>query len=42
MLQLTPGLMAVLPKVLGPPEDQIDEELRSQLVELVQYLQQQK
>lgn len=37
--QLTPQLMGVFEKVLGPPEEQLEEETRSQLVELVKYLQ---
>jgi hypothetical protein len=36
--QLTPQLMPIFEKVLSPPEDQLEEETRSQLVELVQYL----
>ncbi|KAF1832495.1 ARM repeat-containing protein [Decorospora gaudefroyi] len=36
--QLTSTLMPVFEKVLGPPEEQLEEETRSQLVELVQYL----
>ncbi|KAL5117301.1 hypothetical protein ACEQ8H_004746 [Pleosporales sp. CAS-2024a] len=36
--QLTPQLMPVLEKVLGQPEEQLEEETRSQLIELVQYL----
>jgi hypothetical protein len=36
--QLTPQLMPVFEKVLSPPEEQLEEETRSQLVELVQYL----
>jgi hypothetical protein len=31
--------MAVFQKVLGEPEEQLEEETRSKLVELVQYLQ---
>lgn len=37
--QLTPTLMPVFEKVLGPPDDQLEEETRTQLVELVKYLQ---
>jgi HEAT repeat protein len=37
--QLTPRLMPVFEKVLSPPEEQLEEETRSQLVELVKYLQ---
>ena len=36
--QLTPALMGVFEKVLGPPEEQLEDETRSQLVELVQYV----
>ncbi|KAH6865522.1 hypothetical protein J4E91_004849 [Alternaria rosae] len=36
--QLTSTLMPVFEKVLGPPEDQLEDETRSQLVELVQHL----
>ncbi|KAF1911953.1 armadillo-type protein [Ampelomyces quisqualis] len=36
--QLTPQLMPVFEKVLGEPQDQLEDETRSQLVELVQYL----
>ena len=36
--QLTPSLMNVFEKVLGPPEEQLEDETRAQLVELVQYL----
>ncbi|KAF2802319.1 ARM repeat-containing protein [Mytilinidion resinicola] len=37
--QLTPRLMPVFQKVLGPPEEQLEDETRSQVVELVKYLQ---
>lgn len=37
--QLTPQLMTIFEKVLGPPEEQLEDETRSQLVELVKYLQ---
>ena len=37
--QLTPRLMPVFEKVLGPPEEQLEQETRAQLVELVKYLQ---
>ncbi|KAF1962620.1 ARM repeat-containing protein [Byssothecium circinans] len=37
--QLTPRLMPVFEKVLGPPEEQLEQETREQLVELVKYLQ---
>ena len=36
--QLTPQLMSVFEKVLGPPEEQLEDETRAQLVELVKYL----
>jgi hypothetical protein len=36
--QLTPQLMSVFEKVLGPPEEQLEDETRSQLTELVQFL----
>ncbi|KAF2463063.1 ARM repeat-containing protein [Lindgomyces ingoldianus] len=36
--QLTPQLMAIFEKVLGPPEEQLEDETRTQLVELVKYL----
>jgi importin-4 len=38
MRQLTPQLMPILQKVLGPPEEQLSDDLRQQVVELVQYL----
>ncbi|KAF2098188.1 ARM repeat-containing protein [Rhizodiscina lignyota] len=41
MRQLTPLLKPVLEKVLGPPEEQLEEETRSQLLQLVKYLQEQ-
>jgi importin-4 len=31
--------MPIFEKVLGPPEEQLEDETRSQLVELVKYLQ---
>jgi len=37
--QLTPTLMPIFEKVLSPPEEQLEDETRSQLVELVKYLQ---
>ncbi|KAF2279776.1 ARM repeat-containing protein [Westerdykella ornata] len=37
--QLTPRLMPVFEKVLSPPEDQLEDETRAQLLELVKYLQ---
>lgn len=36
--QLTSQLMPIFEKVLSPPEEQLQDETRSQLVELVQYL----
>lgn len=39
MQRLTPRLMPIFQKVLGPPEDQLLDETRAQLVELVKYLQ---
>tara|TARA_R110002003_G_scaffold3_17_gene104 strand:+ start:8797 stop:8952 length:156 start_codon:yes stop_codon:yes gene_type:complete len=36
--QLTPQLMPIFEKVLGEPQEQLEDETRSQLVELVQYL----
>jgi hypothetical protein len=42
MLQLTPQFKPVLEKVLGPPEEQLEEETRNKLLELVRYLQQQQ
>jgi len=38
---LTQQLVPVFQKVLGPPEEQLDDETREQVVELVKYLQQQ-
>jgi len=38
---LTQQLVPVFQKVLGPPEEQLDDETRAQVVELVKYLQQQ-
>ena len=37
--QATPTLMPIFEQVLGPPEDQLEDETRAQLVELVKYLQ---
>jgi len=31
--------MPVFEKILGPPEEQLDDELRAQLIELVKFLQ---
>ncbi|KAF2091370.1 ARM repeat-containing protein [Saccharata proteae CBS 121410] len=39
--QLTPRLMPIFQTVLSPPEDQLDDETRAQLTELVSYLQKQ-
>ena len=36
--QLTPQIIPVLAKVLGPPEEQLDDEIRESLVELVKYI----
>jgi hypothetical protein len=41
IMRLTPSLMLVFEKVLGPPEEQLEDETRAQLVELVKYLQKQ-
>lgn len=41
MRQLTPQLKPVLEKVLGPPDEQLEEETRQLLLQLVQYIQQQ-
>jgi len=41
IMQLTPSLMPVFEKVLGPPEEQLEDETRAQLLELVKYLQKQ-
>jgi importin-4 len=38
--QLTPQVAPAIQKVLGPPEEQLDQETRLQLTELVQYLSQ--
>lgn len=38
---LTPQLMPVFQKVLGEPEEQLDDETREQVVELVKHLQRQ-
>jgi len=39
VLQLTPRLMPIFEKVLSPPAEQLEDETRAQLVELVKYLQ---
>ncbi|KAF1997280.1 ARM repeat-containing protein [Amniculicola lignicola CBS 123094] len=36
--QLTPQLMVVFEKVLSPPEEQLEDDTRAQLIELVQHL----
>ena len=41
MRQLTPKLMPILPTVLGPPQEQLDDETRQQITELIKYLQSQ-
>lgn len=38
MQQLTPQLMQVFEKVLGPPEDQLEDETKQHLISLVQRL----
>ncbi|KAL9077271.1 MAG: hypothetical protein Q9157_003436 [Trypethelium eluteriae] len=38
MRQLTAQLKPILPKVLGPPQEQLDEETRQQVTELAKYL----
>lgn len=38
---LTGQLMPVFQKVLGPPEDQLNDEIKSKVVQLVQFLQKQ-
>ena len=35
---LTPQVKPVIEKVLGPPEEQLDEETRAKVLELVEYL----
>jgi hypothetical protein len=37
--QLTPQVAPVIQKVLSPPEEQLDDETREQLVQLVKWLQ---
>jgi hypothetical protein len=39
--QLTPQLMPVFETVIAPPEEQLDEETRAQVLELVEYLRKQ-
>ncbi|KAI9665991.1 MAG: hypothetical protein M1821_003926 [Bathelium mastoideum] len=41
MRQLSPQLMSVLPKVLGPPQEQLDDETRQRVLELAKFLQSQ-
>jgi hypothetical protein len=36
---LTPQVKPVIEKVLGPPEDQLDEETKAKVLDLVKYLQ---
>ncbi|PNS15065.1 hypothetical protein CAC42_2294 [Sphaceloma murrayae] len=38
MQGLTPQILPILQQVLGPPEEQLDDETRSKVVQLVQYL----
>ncbi|KAL9094883.1 MAG: hypothetical protein Q9165_002832 [Trypethelium subeluteriae] len=38
MRQLTPQLKPILPKVLGSPQEQLDDETRQQVTELARYL----
>lgn len=38
MMSQTPQLLPILQQVLGPPEEQLDDETRSKVVQLVQYL----
>ncbi|GAM83359.1 hypothetical protein ANO11243_013460 [Dothideomycetidae sp. 11243] len=38
MQNLTPQVLPVLQQVLGPPEEQLDEETRSKVMQLAQYL----
>ena len=37
--RLTPQVKPVIEKVLSPPEDQLDEETKAKVLELVKYLQ---
>lgn len=37
--RLTPHVKPVIEKVLSPPEDQLDEETKGKVLELVKYLQ---
>lgn len=41
MRQLTPAMKPVLSKVLGEPEEQLEDELRKSLLQLVDYIKQQ-
>lgn len=41
MRQLTPAMKPVLSKVLGEPDEQLDDETRKKLLELVEYIKQQ-
>lgn len=42
MRELTPRLVPILEQVLGPPEEQLTDEVREQLIELVKYLHKQQ
>ena len=42
MRDLTPRLVPVLAHVLGPPEEQLTDDVREQLVKLVKYLHKQQ
>lgn len=42
MRDLTQRLVPVLAQVLSPPEEQLTEEVREQLIELVKYLHKQQ
>ncbi|KAF4554345.1 Importin subunit beta-4-like protein [Elsinoe fawcettii] len=42
MMGLTSKIMPVLQKVLGPPEEQLDDETRAKVLQLAQYLQSQQ
>lgn len=41
MRSLTQDMKLVLSKVLGPPQEQLEVETRKQLIELVEYINQQ-
>lgn len=38
IISLTPQLVPVFAQVLGPPEDQLKDETREQLIELVRFV----